>query len=102
MMPILPKSTAMQNRKPHQGRGGQRKHDSGFNYNTKAWEDIRALQLFNSPLCEECMRSGLTTTATVVDHIKQVKKGGAAMSLSNLQSLCKSCHNSKSGKEGHI
>ena len=35
-----------------------------------------------------------------MDHIKPVTKGGAKFDESNLQTLCNSCHATKSGQEG--
>jgi HNH endonuclease. len=37
-----------------------------------------------------------------VDHIQPIRLGGEVYDLDNLQTLCKSCHNRKSGKEAHI
>jgi 5-methylcytosine-specific restriction endonuclease McrA len=39
--------------------------------------------------------------ARVVDHIRPVRRGGAFWDIHNLQTMCESCHNSKSGKESH-
>ena len=53
-----------------------------------------------TPLCEECMRQGKETPATMVDHITPIRQGGRALDMENLQSLCWSCHSAKSVKEG--
>lgn len=59
-------------------------------YHSREWKRVRGLQLHKQPLCKECLHP-----ATIVDHITEIKDGGAKLSLSNLQSLCTSCHNTK-------
>ena len=68
-------------------------------YKTYHWQKVRELQLNKEPLCRECAKKGKTTLATVVDHIRPIEQGGAMLDWDNLQSLCESCHNRKSGKE---
>lgn len=77
-------------------------------YHTTAWRKLRAAILRDNPYCVECRNNGITTLATLVDHIKPVATGTTAKdkehlmwSESNLQPLCNKCHNSKSGKEKH-
>ena len=41
------------------------------------------------------------TPAQMVDHVRPINEGGAALDLENLQSLCHACHNRKSGRERH-
>ena len=49
------------------------------------------------PLCEECKRRGVFAPATVVDHITPHKGDHNKFNdMSNLQSLCRSCHSRKS------
>lgn len=67
-------------------------------YQTKEWKGIRMLQLQREPLCVECKKTGRMTPATVADHIIPRNEGGTEEAR-NLQSLCASCHNSKSGRE---
>lgn len=50
-----------------------------------------------NPFCVACD----TGLAEVTDHIKPVNEGGAMWDISNLQSLCRTCHAVKSGKEAH-
>lgn len=65
-----------------------------------AWERARAQVLSEEPLCRECMRLGLTTVATQVDHIiGLIERPDLALTRSNLQSLCTRCHGDKSGRE---
>lgn len=75
-------------------------YDTGF-YSNKVWRNTRQAKLFDSPLCEECLRKGLTVSGSVVDHIKpRRERPDLELEWSNLQTLCETCHNSKSGREG--
>lgn len=65
-------------------------------YSSQRWRKLRAIILAQQPLCVECDK-----IATVVDHIVSVRSGGDPWSLSNLQSMCSRCHDSKSGREAH-
>ena len=59
-------------------------------YASAKWKKVRDLQLKQEPLCRMCGRP-----ATLVDHIVEIRDGGAKLDFSNLQSLCHSCHNKK-------
>lgn len=64
-------------------------------YNSR-WrrESKKFLQLH--PLCQECLRHGIATPATVVDHIVP-HRGDPKLfwDKSNWQALCKKCHDRK-------
>lgn len=62
-------------------------------YSSAAWRKLRALHLSRHPLCALCQAVGRVTQATVVDHIVP-HRGDARLALdqTNLQSLCKACH----------
>ena len=64
-------------------------------YNLKAWHQLRARQLRLEPCCRFCRQAGRVVPATVVDHIEP-HRGDMTLFLDpqNLQSLCKSCHDS--------
>ena len=64
-------------------------------YDSTRWRKARARHLYKHPLCALCRRQGVTTAATVVDHIKP-HDGDYDLfwDESNYQSLCKMCHNS--------
>ena len=64
-------------------------------YNTARWQKLRNYKKKRNPLCEECLRQGRLTPATLVDHIIPIEEGGPAFDLENLQSLCSACHNKK-------
>lgn len=69
-------------------------------YKTPEWRAARKRQLNSQPFCEECLKAGKRTKATMVDHIVPIKQGGDKFAPSNLQSLCFSCHSRKSVEEG--
>lgn len=87
----------MAERKPQEGR----KYSNTKFYQSTAWRKLRAIKLEQQPLCEECLSKGIHTHAKVADHIVPINRGGAALNIENLQSLCDRCHNIKSAKEGH-
>ena len=67
--------------------------------NRRRWEYVRKLALDRDGWrCCLCGKSGMLE----VDHIKPLKQGGAAYELENLQTLCRSCHVSKSRDESII
>ena len=78
----------------------QRDKEASSFYSSRPWRTLRAAKLSRTPLCEECMRQGKETPATMVDHITPIRQGGHALDMENLQSLCWSCHSAKSVKEG--
>jgi 5-methylcytosine-specific restriction endonuclease McrA len=63
-------------------------------YSSRHWRRRRAHQLLCEPLCKMCLARGVTTPATIADHV--VSHGGDwnAFILGELQSLCEPCHNS--------
>lgn len=65
------------------------------------WQRIRlqALQR-DCYLCRPCYREGRTTVAVDVDHIIPIKAApDKRLELSNLQSICRECHNKKTSIE---
>lgn len=71
-------------------------HPNKSFYNSKLWLLTRRAKLQQSPLCQA---EGCRSIATEVDHIRPISKGGHRTDLSNLQSLCRSCHSKKTFKE---
>jgi len=64
-------------------------------YDTAAWAKLRARQLQAFPLCKFCIEQGFIVAASVVDHIEPHKNNSDLFfDSSNLQSLCKHCHDS--------
>jgi 5-methylcytosine-specific restriction protein A len=68
-------------------------------YDSPAWRKVRATYKRANPLCVSCKAEGFAIEAKVIDHIIEIKDGGAALSYSNLQSLCHKCHNRKTAEE---
>ena len=68
-------------------------------YGLKAWQSRRTHQLTLYPLCAYCLRRGLTTEATVADHVKRHNGDPAEFFGGDLQSLCKPCHDSVKQQE---
>jgi 5-methylcytosine-specific restriction protein A len=103
-MPSLPKPA----RRPWQPAPAKRayvQHEArDKRYDSPQWRALRAAQLAKEPCCqgEACAGQGRTTAATVADHVQPVRLGGAFFDASNLQSLCYSCHQSKSASERKI
>lgn len=99
-MPTLKKTCRRPWQPEHTPQSGRHHANTEF-YQSTAWRKLRAVKLQQQPLCEECLKSGRPTPAQMVDHIRPINKGGASLDLANLQSLCNSCHNRKSGQERH-
>lgn len=53
----------------------------------------------SNALCYRCAEKNITKEMHAVDHIQRVEDGGSKTDHSNLMSLCRSCHESKSAKE---
>jgi 5-methylcytosine-specific restriction endonuclease McrA len=71
-------------------------------YNTKEWRAIRLIVLSRDIYCIECLKKGIYTVATEVDHkIDIVDRPDLCMDINNLQSYCKPCHSQKTFKS-HI
>ncbi len=76
----------------------QRESANSRGYTSK-WRKLSKLYLNKHPLCVECKRKGKLTPATVVDHIIPHRGNEELMwSESNWQSLCKKCHDRKTGR----
>lgn len=66
-------------------------------YGSAAWKAIR-LEVQRD--CRRtCQRCGKTDTRIYVDHIVELKDGGAPLERSNLMGLCSPCHAKKSARE---
>ena len=75
------------------------RHDNKV-YGNTAWRRLRRIQLNREPLCRTCLSKGIVNQASQVDHIIPVEKQPELrLSLSNLQSLCETCHTKKTREE---
>ena len=64
------------------------------------WRKARKAFLSRHPRCAECLKNGVLTPATVVDHIIPHRGDPHLMwDESNWQALCKSCHDRKTWTE---
>ena len=72
---------------------------AGNFYSSSAWLKLRNYKRLLNPICESCESLGLIIPYHTIDHIKPISEGGEALSLDNLQTLCKQCHAIKTGKE---
>ena len=62
-------------------------------YGSAAWKKLRVWQLAQEPLCRSCGSAG-----EVVDHAHEIKDGGDSLAVSNIQTLCRRCHEIKSDR----
>jgi len=83
--------------KPHVPQHRQRPGPRAQGYDRR-WDKLSLWYRHKHPLCRLCLAAGRVTPATQVDHIKPKRLGGTD-DLANLQSLCHSCHSSKTRKE---
>jgi 5-methylcytosine-specific restriction enzyme A len=68
-------------------------------YLSPVWRRFRAWYLSNHPLCEQCEKEERLTPADMVDHIIEIKDGGALTSEDNAMSMCWKCHGVKTANE---
>lgn len=61
-------------------------------YKTRRWQARRSRQLRDEPLCAMCLRDGVTTAATIADHVEPHRGDEALFFDGRLQSLCKWHH----------
>ncbi|TXN40441.1 HNH endonuclease [Methylobacterium sp. WL30] len=65
-------------------------------YGSTAWQDLRkAVVAERGRQCEDC---GAQPGRVYVDHVVELKDGGAPLDRSNLRVLCPSCHTTKTGR----
>ncbi len=76
-------------------------NDNSDFYNSHSWRKAAKAHKLKNPVCIKCEEKGIVTAVTVTDHIVRIVDGGAEYDENNLQSLCRSCHSRKSGKEAH-
>lgn len=69
-------------------------------YQSREWRTLRMVKLTESPWCEECIKEGIHTLASEVDHIIDITQAPTRfMDITNLQSLCKPHHSAKTFQE---
>jgi len=67
-------------------------------YGSGRWQKLSRYYGNHHPLCEICLTKGRTTPKQLVDHIIEIKDGGASLDSTNLQSLCHKCHGKKTAQ----
>ncbi|MHC5269673.1 HNH endonuclease [Enterococcus sp. LJL98] len=69
-------------------------------YNGRSWRTLSRLYRLKNPICEVCLLNNVIKKADVVDHILEVKdRWDLRLDEKNLQSMCHSCHNTKTAEE---
>ena len=69
-------------------------------YLSVRWRRFREWYIGRHPLCEVCEREGRgAVPASMVDHIIEIKDGGALTSEDNAESKCWKCHGIKTASE---
>lgn len=86
----------------HLARGWQR-HQQGKSSSQRGygsqWRKLRMLVMERDKwLCQPCLQQGRPTPAYAVDHIVNKAEGGTD-SPSNLQAICRPCHQAKTQQE---
>jgi len=65
----------------------------------RAWEKVRLQKLRRNPLCEDCEARGEIMPAIEVHHVAKVsERPDLRLTMSNLRSLCKSCHSKRTAR----
>ena len=72
-----------------------RRPEWAYLYSSARWQKIRRMQLFNEPMCAECLKRGRFTPATECDHIHPHRGDPDRFYRGPFQSLCKPCHSRK-------
>lgn len=82
-----------------------RNRDHSKFYNASRWRKVSKAFREANPLCVECEKQGKVSSVQVADHIKGlgflIDNNIDAYDHKELQPLCSSCHNKKSGSEAH-
>jgi 5-methylcytosine-specific restriction protein A len=64
------------------------------------WRRLRRVHLVGEPYCRMCAAAGRIVVADVVDHIIPVRvRPDLRLDISNLQSLCASCHDGAKSRD---
>jgi 5-methylcytosine-specific restriction protein A len=88
--PRCPEHTRQHDRRDRQRRGSSSRR--GY---TRRHYKLREIVLARDPICRACGEE----PSEVSDHIIALRRGGAPFDLSNLQGLCRKCHNRKTARE---
>jgi len=68
--------------------------------NGAAWRVLREEVLMRDPVCKLCLKRGIFTPSTQVDHIENNLGDYTDVNeMDNLQGLCDSCHSLKTAQD---
>jgi 5-methylcytosine-specific restriction protein A len=68
-------------------------------YGSKEWRNLRDKKLRKDPLCEDCKDNGFLREGKDVDHVVEIKDDySRRLDITNLRTLCRSCHMHKTHK----
>lgn len=76
----------------------RRQAEHSANYDVD-WRKKSKAYLVQHPECESCRQRGRVVDATLVHHILPIKQGGARLDDTNLQALCRTCHERHHGRQ---
>jgi 5-methylcytosine-specific restriction endonuclease McrA len=69
-------------------------------YGSSDWKALRIRKLKKDPLCQMCLPKGFLKDGMDIDHIVEIKDDySRRLDISNLQTLCRSCHMYKTNQE---
>jgi 5-methylcytosine-specific restriction protein A len=69
-------------------------------YGSVEWKALRTRKIKKDPLCQICLPKGFLREGKDIDHIIEIKDNySLRLSITNLQTLCRSCHMYKTNKE---
>lgn len=78
----------------------QERQDFNAMYQTAQWKTLRQIQLSKYPLCAGCLSEGKIVAAVHIDHVFPWSTIDKTAFYRNIfQSLCASCHSSKTNLE---
>lgn len=63
------------------------------------WRELSRVYRHQHPECELCKERGIMTQSVLVHHIQPLDRGGDRLSISNLQALCRPCHERIHGRK---
>jgi len=78
------------------------RHNNYYNhfYQSRYWKDLRSTYMASHPLCENCLKHGLYTSAEELHHAipfstgtTEREKWRLLLDPSNVVALCSDCHN---------
>ncbi len=78
-----------------------KRYDSKYQafYKSPEWKSLRERKYKQDPLCEDCKNNGFIRQGYDVDHVIEIKDDWSRrLDITNLRTLCRSCHVTKTIK----